>query len=47
MLGLFERFTPKFVKKYAKMNDHIREAVKTYCDEVRSGAFPDDAHSFL
>ncbi|MEI7638185.1 MAG: 3-methyl-2-oxobutanoate hydroxymethyltransferase [Syntrophus sp. (in: bacteria)] len=47
MLGLFERFTPKFVKKYEKMNDHIREAVKTYCDEVRSGAFPDDAHSFL
>ena len=47
MLGLFERFTPKFVKKYAKMNDHIREAVKTYCDEVRSGAFPDDVHSFL
>jgi 3-methyl-2-oxobutanoate hydroxymethyltransferase len=47
MLGLFERFTPKFVKKYTKLNDHIREAVKTYCDEVRSGAFPDDAHSFL
>ncbi|HQK80259.1 MAG TPA: 3-methyl-2-oxobutanoate hydroxymethyltransferase, partial [Syntrophales bacterium] len=47
MLGLFERFTPKFVKQYARINDHIREAVEKYCAEVKSGTFPDDAHSFM
>lgn len=47
MLGLFERFTPKFVKKYANLNVQIKEAVKTYIDEVKKGTFPDDAHSFL
>jgi 3-methyl-2-oxobutanoate hydroxymethyltransferase len=47
MLGIFERFTPKFVKKYANLNLQMKEAVSQYCDEVRTGAFPDDAHSFL
>jgi 3-methyl-2-oxobutanoate hydroxymethyltransferase len=47
MLGIFDRFTPKFVKKYANLNLQMKEAVRQYCDEVRTGAFPDDAHSFL
>jgi 3-methyl-2-oxobutanoate hydroxymethyltransferase len=47
MLGTFERFTPKFVKKYANLSLQTKEAVRQYCDEVRTGAFPDDAHSFL
>jgi 3-methyl-2-oxobutanoate hydroxymethyltransferase len=47
MLGIFERFTPKFVKKYANLNLQMKEAVRQYCDEVRTGAFPDEAHSFL
>lgn len=47
MLGIFERFTPKFVKKYANLNSQMKEAVRQYCDEVRAGEFPDDAHSFL
>jgi 3-methyl-2-oxobutanoate hydroxymethyltransferase len=47
MLGIFERFTPKFVKKYANLNLQMKEAVHQYCDEVRTGTFPDDAHSFL
>jgi 3-methyl-2-oxobutanoate hydroxymethyltransferase len=46
MLGTFERFTPKFVKKYADLNVQIKGAVKQYCEEVRSGAFPDKEHSF-
>lgn len=46
MLGLFEKFTPKFVKKYANLNLHIREAVQNYITEVRSGAFPAKEHSF-
>lgn len=47
MLGLFERFTPKFVKKYTLLNMQICEAVRTYIKEVKEGSFPDDAHSFL
>ena len=47
MLGIFDRFTPKFVKKYANMNVQMKAAVTQYIDEVRMGQFPDDAHSFL
>jgi 3-methyl-2-oxobutanoate hydroxymethyltransferase len=46
MLGLFEDFKPKFVKKYTNIRDVIRNAVKEYSDEVRNGAFPDAEHSF-
>ena len=46
MLGTFEKFTPKFVKKYAELNLQIKEAVKQYCEEVRTGAFPGKEHSF-
>ncbi len=47
MLGLFERFTPKHVKIYDRLNKKIRKSVKTYINEVKKGTFPDDAHSFL
>jgi 3-methyl-2-oxobutanoate hydroxymethyltransferase len=47
MLWIFERFTPKFVKKYANLNLQMKEAVAQYIGEVRTGVFPDDAHSFL
>ncbi len=46
MLGMFEKFTPKFVKRYAELNKTIREAVGQYAEEVRSGAFPDKEHSY-
>ena len=46
MLGLFEDFKPKFVKKYANIRDVIRDAVKEYSEEVRKGEFPDSEHSF-
>lgn len=46
MLGLFERFTPKFVKKYATLNVQIKEAVAQYIDEVKKGVFPGPEHSF-
>lgn len=46
MLGLFERFTPKFVKKYINLSEQILNAVKTYKQEVVSGAFPAKEHTF-
>jgi len=46
MVGLFDRFTPKFVKKYADLSHHILEGFKKYKDEVERGVFPDQSHSF-
>ncbi len=46
LLGLFDRFTPKFVKKYAHLRDQAMKAVKEYKQEVESGAFPNEEHSF-
>jgi 3-methyl-2-oxobutanoate hydroxymethyltransferase len=47
LLGLFDRFTPKFVKRYAELGQAASAAVASYVREVREGAFPDEAHSFL
>ena len=47
MLGMFEKFTPKFVKKYANLNIMMKEAVKQYLDEVRAEVFPGEEHSFF
>jgi len=46
MLGMNLDFAPKFVKKYSEVGATIRSAVQAYVDEVRSGAFPDKAHSY-
>ena len=46
MLGIYDRMTPKFVKKYANLNLEIRKAVKSYVQEVKTNAFPDEEHSF-
>lgn len=46
MLGLFEDFKPKFVKKYANVRELIKNAVSEYSEEVRKGTFPDPEHSF-
>ncbi|MHB8769724.1 MAG: 3-methyl-2-oxobutanoate hydroxymethyltransferase [Syntrophales bacterium] len=46
MLGAFERFTPRFVKKYATLSVPMREAFARYSEEVKSGAFPGKEHSF-
>jgi 3-methyl-2-oxobutanoate hydroxymethyltransferase len=46
MLGIYDRFTPKHVKKYANLNLEIKKAVKTYIAEVKHGTFPDSEHSF-
>jgi 3-methyl-2-oxobutanoate hydroxymethyltransferase len=45
-LGMFRGMRPKFVKRYAELGDAVVEATRSYVDEVRSGTFPSDAHSF-
>jgi 3-methyl-2-oxobutanoate hydroxymethyltransferase len=46
LVGLFERFTPKFVKQYINLAPMIREAVTQYKAEVESGTFPGPKHTF-
>jgi len=46
ILGLCEKYSPKFVKKYADIKLVIADAVERYIAEVKGGDFPTDAHSF-
>jgi 3-methyl-2-oxobutanoate hydroxymethyltransferase len=46
LVGLYDRFTPKFVKQYAKINEPIAAALAQYKAEVESRTFPTEAHSF-
>jgi 3-methyl-2-oxobutanoate hydroxymethyltransferase len=46
LLGLFDRFTPKFVKRYAHLKADAVKAVKQYRQDVESGGFPADEHTF-
>jgi len=46
MLGLFDDFKPKFVKRYAHLKKEAVEAVKTYTKEVKEESFPTDEHSY-
>lgn len=46
VLGLYERFTPKFAKKYANLAGQVRDAVGSYTQEVRDRSFPREEHVF-
>ena len=46
MLGLFRKYTPKFVRKYAELYDTTLKALGSYIDDVRKGKFPSDKESF-
>jgi 3-methyl-2-oxobutanoate hydroxymethyltransferase len=46
MLGLFNDFTPKFVKRYANLRDEVTGAVQSFIGEVRHQKFPGKEHSF-
>lgn len=46
MLGLFERFTPKFVKRYANLSPILLEAFTHYRDEVKTEKFPQPEHFY-
>lgn len=46
LLGLTPELRPKFVKRYAEFFEDGRAAAQRYCDEVKAGLFPSEAHSF-
>jgi 3-methyl-2-oxobutanoate hydroxymethyltransferase len=46
VLGLFDRFTPRFAKRYADLREPILAALRTYRQEVEQGNFPTAEHSF-
>ncbi len=46
LIGQFQAFTPKFVKKYCDVASIIKKAMKQYCDDVRTGKFPGEEHCY-
>ena len=46
MLGFDDSFAPKYLKKYADLNKIIKNAVKRFMEEVRSGVYPDEEHTY-
>ncbi len=46
LLGLFDRFRPKFSKQYVDLGAAVVDGVKNFCQEVRQGKFPDEVHSY-
>ncbi|MBC8496777.1 MAG: 3-methyl-2-oxobutanoate hydroxymethyltransferase, partial [Chloroflexi bacterium] len=46
MLGLFDRFTPRFVKHYANLHEEMERAFSAYKADVKSRAFPAEEHTF-
>ncbi len=46
VIGMFERFVPKFVKRYANLKETALKAVRDYREEVEKGVFPSEETSF-
>jgi 3-methyl-2-oxobutanoate hydroxymethyltransferase len=46
ILGIFQAFTAKFVKKYANLADEILRALEAYAEDVRTGRFPESQHTY-
>lgn len=46
MLGMFQAFTPKFVKKYANLADEILKAMANYVHDIKELKFPEDEHTY-
>ncbi|OQY52675.1 MAG: 3-methyl-2-oxobutanoate hydroxymethyltransferase [Desulfobacteraceae bacterium 4572_89] len=46
LIGQFQAFTPKFVKKYCDVATIITNAMKDYCKDVREEKFPEDQHCY-
>ena len=46
MLGVYGRKSPKFAKVFANVGEVMREGFNSYIEETKSGAFPDETHSY-
>ncbi len=46
MLGYFEAFTPKFVKKYANLAETIEKAMREFAEDVKRNKFPEEKHCY-
>ncbi len=46
LIGQFQAFTPKFVKKYCNVAEVVTSAMKAYCEDVRKSAFPAEEHCY-
>jgi 3-methyl-2-oxobutanoate hydroxymethyltransferase len=46
MLGLFSRFRPRFVRRYAELAREMQDAFRRYCADVKSRSFPSAAESY-
>jgi 3-methyl-2-oxobutanoate hydroxymethyltransferase len=46
MLGFYEGRAPRFVKRYAEIGEAIADALGRYAEEVRSGSFPEEQHTY-
>ena len=43
---MFSDFTPKFVKRYVELGEIMKDAFRSYIEEVSSGAFPSEEHEY-
>jgi 3-methyl-2-oxobutanoate hydroxymethyltransferase len=46
ILGMFEKFTPKFVKRYANIGEDMKNAFREYIDDVKTGRYPAKEQSY-
>jgi 3-methyl-2-oxobutanoate hydroxymethyltransferase len=46
MLGLYDKFKPRFVRRYLDLAELVEDAVKRYCQDIRDGDFPSDKESY-
>jgi 3-methyl-2-oxobutanoate hydroxymethyltransferase len=46
LIGQFQAFTPKFVKRYCNVAEMVTKAMMDYCDDVRAGRFPGEEHCY-
>ncbi|MCK5450306.1 MAG: 3-methyl-2-oxobutanoate hydroxymethyltransferase [Candidatus Omnitrophica bacterium] len=46
IIGYFDKFVPKFTKRYADVGTIVSKAIEDFKTDVESGSFPDEDHSF-